>query len=78
MVHKKNLHFKKSKRKRVIIKCVRNCLFHLGFSKLNLHNCFQVHSNFDYYFLVASINDVHICPSIVTDKLAKTKWLDNK
>lgn len=68
MVHKKNLHFKKNDKKRMVVKCIKGCPFYIRISK----------SSQSEYWQVVRLDDTHTCHRTAKNRQAKTKWLARK
>ncbi|XP_058765307.1 uncharacterized protein LOC131638779 [Vicia villosa] len=64
----KNLHFKKNDQKRIVVKCEKDCPFHMRFSKRVANQCWQL----------VSLTDDHTCHRTARNRQAKTEWLAKK
>jgi hypothetical protein len=62
---KKSLHFQNNDKKRMIVKCTKECPFHLRFSKRIGSNCWQI----------TSFTEEHTCHRTGKNRQAKTEWL---
>jgi hypothetical protein len=68
LAKRKNIYIKKNERKRIVIKCISNCPFHMRFSKVEPKT----------YFVLASYNPDHNCHNTRRIKLIKTSLLAKK
>ncbi|XP_058783216.1 uncharacterized protein LOC131657882 [Vicia villosa] len=65
MENQKNVYIKKNDSKRIVVKCMEGCKFHLRFSMRNGQNYWQV---------VSYVSD-HTCFRTADNRNAKTQWL---
>lgn len=65
---KKNLHFKKNDRTRIVVRCEDECPFHMRFSKRASNQ----------YWKLVSLTDEHTCHRTARNRQAKTEWLGKK
>ncbi|GAU47619.1 hypothetical protein TSUD_90240 [Trifolium subterraneum] len=68
MQSRKNVYFKKNESKRLVVKCMPCCSFHMRFSKAASKN----------YFQLAKLNAIHTCHRISKNRQCKTRWLAKK
>jgi hypothetical protein len=68
MYKQKNISLKQNDSKRMVVKCVKGCPFHIRFSKRIGNQFWQL----------VSIVDDHKCNRTPQNKLAKTEWLAKK
>ncbi|XP_058726755.1 uncharacterized protein LOC131598141 [Vicia villosa] len=65
MENQKNVYIKKNDSKRIVVKCMEGCKFHLRFSMRNGQN---------YWQIVSYVSD-HTCFRTADNRNAKTQWL---
>ncbi|XP_020230608.1 uncharacterized protein LOC109811316 isoform X2 [Cajanus cajan] len=68
MVQKRNLHFNKNDKSRMVIRCVKDCPFNIRVSKSEHHE----------YWQVVSLYENHTCHRTAKNRQAKTEWLARK
>lgn len=65
---KKNVHFVKNDKMRIVVKCMDGCPFYLRVSK----------SSHDTYFQIVRFESTHTCHRTAKNRQAKTKWIAKK
>ncbi|CAK8561969.1 unnamed protein product [Lathyrus sativus] len=65
MENKKNLVFKKNDKKRMVVKCLDCCPFHIRFSMRTTNQ----------YWQLVSLTDRHGCHRTAKNRQVKTDWL---
>ena len=65
---RKNIYLKKSEKKRIIVKCLKTCPFHMRFCR----------TDSKIYFVLSSLNSAHKCHKNSKIRLFKTKLLAQK
>jgi hypothetical protein len=68
MQSKTNVYLKKNESRRLVVKCMPGCSFHMRFSKAASKN----------YFVLAKFKGVHTCHRIGKNRQCKTRWLAKK
>jgi hypothetical protein len=68
MQSRTNVYLKKNESRRIVVKCMPGCSFHMRFSKAASKN----------YFVLAKFKGVHTCHRIGKNRQCKTRWLAKK